>query len=664
MKKIKKIRLAARRKFLQDSLKVGVLASGLTTVLPSPAKSQTRNCEVSPPKDVYDFIVVGSGPGGAPVAANLAKAGKRVLVLEAGVDVRNANTLIPAFHPFSTEDERLSWKFYVKHYSDIVQRARDKEKYDAKHDGVLYPRAAALGGCSVHNAMITMYPDNSDWENLQKTTGNQMFDPINMRKYFQRLEHNHYLLRGWDQRAVVSRNGFEGWLGTEMSPITKLFSDPKFLEIGSSAALEIGMWKEFQNQVLRFMGLADLDPNSWNHVVNKSEGIFQIPKSTLNGIRSSARDLLIDAQKKYPDYLTIQTASLVTRVLIKQEGINTKAYGVAYVKGEGLYKADARADQNGTVASCAEKEVYASEVILSGGAFNSPQLLMLSGIGDPEHLADMGIAKAVGLPGVGLNLQDRYEVGVVVKMDTPFSSLNKCTFGVAGDPCMKGYVDGTDDTYTSNGLILGIKNRSSANKADPDLFIFSSPGDFHGYKDGWSKESYKMNHYTWAVLKGHTQNTAGTVRLRSKNPLDTPDINFRYFDDGKSLTGDDMKSVMQGLKFARRINERVRGSLWKTEIYPGEAIKSENDTQLAEYIRDNAWGHHASCTNKMGANGLTTDNSANAVVDADFKVIGVSGLRVVDASVFERIPGLFLALPIYMISEMASDVILGKKQKL
>src|SRR5687768_7926566 len=155
-----------------------------------------------------EYIVIGSGAGGGTVAARLAERGYRVLVLEAGGDPRtirggnplqpSANTLpddydVPAFHGLSTENDAIRWDFVVRHYADEAQQRRDLKYIDTlpdgrPADGVLYPRAAALGGCTAHNAMILTYPFNSDWDQLADLTGDPSWRAAAMRGYFERLE--------------------------------------------------------------------------------------------------------------------------------------------------------------------------------------------------------------------------------------------------------------------------------------------------------------------------------------------------------------------------------------------------------------------------------------------------------------------------------------------
>jgi choline dehydrogenase len=130
-----------------------------------------------------------------------------------------------------------------------------------------------------------------------------------------------------------------------------------------------------------------------------------------------------------------------------------------------------------------------------------------------------------------------------------------------------------------------------------------------------------------------------------------PRVEFRYFNEGDDATGDDLDSVVDGVSFVRDMNGRLRAAgLIKEELTPGPAVGSPGEVR--DFIKNEAWGHHASCTNKIGA-----DGDAMAVLDSRFRVRGTRGLRVVDASVFPRIPGYFIVSAIYMISEKAAEAI-------
>jgi choline dehydrogenase-like flavoprotein len=176
---------------------------------------------------------------------------------------------------------------------------------------------------------------------------------------------------------------------------------------------------------------------------------------------------------------------------------------------------------------------------------------------------------------------------------------------------------------------------------------------FEGYAPGFSKLIGGPGEFlTWAILKAHTENRAGTVRLRSSDPFDTPVVNFHYFEEGSDRAAEDLAAVVAGVRFARRLTAPlIESGLIAEELAPGSAV--ESDAEIADYVRDTAWGHHAAGSCAIGA-----DDDAGAVLDSAFRVRGTRGLRVVDASVFPRIPGFFIASAVYIVAEKAADAIL------
>jgi choline dehydrogenase len=613
----------------------------------------------------YEYIVVGSGAGGGPLACNLARQGHRVLLLEAGDDRGDLlNYQVPAWHTFSTEDERMRWDYFVQHYDDSTQAARDSKMVyaaDGSPKGVLYPRAGTLGGCTAHNAMITVYPHESDWDTIASITGDASWSSANMRRYFEILERCHY-----SSCQKQPGHGEGGWLDTELPDSSLALSDIKLLKVVQAAAFTLqeslsagplsGLWAAVKTPG-ELIKLLRRDLNTAAPERDQTEGLFTIPTHTKDGRRDGPRELIIETvQAGYP--LTVKTHALVSRVLFAEERDEEGklvATGVEFLEGESLYRADPRADAAGP--GTPHTATATREVILSAGAFNTPQLLKLSGIGPRGELEALGIEVAVELPGVGTNLQDRYEVGLVSQMSSPNRLITDCTFGAAADPCLAEWEDGKG-AYTSNGGVVGIVKKSSPSQPVPDLFVFGLPGNFRGYEPGYSTRVIgDKTGFTWAVLKAHTGNTAGTVTLRSTDPRDTPDIRFRYFHEGTTDTAEDvadMDAMVAGVELARQIGDKtddlmIFGSF--RESYPGRDVSSRE--QVEDFVRNEAWGHHASCTCPIGA-----DDDPFAVLDARFRVRGTRGLRVVDASVFPKIPGFFIVVPIYMISEKATDVLL------
>jgi choline dehydrogenase-like flavoprotein len=222
-----------------------------------------------------------------------------------------------------------------------------------------------------------------------------------------------------------------------------------------------------------------------------------------------------------------------------------------------------------------------------------------------------------------------------------------------GDQAYREWADKREGLYTSNGAVLAAILKSQADRPLPDLFCFALVGLFGGYFPGYSSLAVtKPNYLTWAILKAHTENRAGEVVLRSADPRDTPLINFHYFEEGSDKAGEDLDSVVAGIRFVRKLTAKLKaeGAIAEEEE-PGEA--RQGDDELKEYVRSRAWGHHASCSCPIGP------RDSGGVLSGDFRVHGTQGLRIVDASVFPRIPGFFIVSAVYMVAEKAADVILA-----
>ncbi|HYH73398.1 MAG TPA: hypothetical protein VD764_09270, partial [Nocardioides sp.] len=296
--------------------------------------------------EVYDYVVVGSGAGGGPVAANLAEAGHRVLLLEAGPDHEDDDYRVPAFHGRASEHPGMSWPFFVRHYDDQTQQERD-EKYTPDHEGVLYPRSGVLGGCTAHNAMITIYPHDADWDGIAELTGDPSWRASEMRRWFERVEACAYKPRPrmlprhpWLARVLAalpfvsdkyvnrSRHGFDGWLHTTLA-------DPK-LAVGDPQLREL-LFRAFSASLSDFWGrplkpwegpFTAVDPNDWR-VRAKGEGLWQIPIAVRQGWRNGSRERIRDVQRRFPDRLHVRCDALVTRVVFDDRG--TTARGVEYL---------------------------------------------------------------------------------------------------------------------------------------------------------------------------------------------------------------------------------------------------------------------------------------------------------------------------------------------
>lgn len=570
----------------------------------------------------------------------------------------------------------MSWDYYVNHYSDLERQKKDsKMTYRTPSGelfvgpsealgtgeppagseplGILYPRAGTLGGCSAHNALITVYPHKSDWDGISSLTGDASWAADKMRQYFIKFEKSQYLPNG------IVGHGFTGWLSVMVTDLTLVLQDLKLLSLVIAAAK--GMGKSVLGLITTIGGLEELllrDINNDSPGRDAAEGLYQVPLSINDYHRNGAREFILDtANAKNADgsrkyHLDVMMNTLATKVRFDTSASPPKAIGIDFLSGSSLYRADPRS--SGSSAGTPGSVNASREVIISAGSFNTPQLLKLSGIGPASELSTHNISLIVDSPGVGINMQDRYEASLGGLSSTPFSILKDCTFlHSSPDPCYDRWANNIalKGVYGSNGLSIGMVKKSSVASAsdDPDLYIGGAPAFFFGYFPGYSDFALEdKSHWVWFVLKAHSRNSAGTVTLRSADPRDTPLINFNSFDAG----GDqDVQAVYEGIEFGRKLFQNViplDGSF--EEVWPGESVKGD---AMKEFIRNEAWGHHACCTAKIGING-----DRNAVLDSKFRVRGVEGLRVVDASVFPKIPGFYIAVPVYMISEKAAEVIL------
>lgn len=619
----------------------------------------------------YDYIVVGSGPGGGPTAANLAVAGYKVLLVDAGGDEGdNLFERVPALFPRATDNlPETQWNYFATRSPDPATQAKDAitsyqlrngsiytglaPPSDATAIGTLYPRAGTLGGCSRHNAMITIRAFDNDWETVGRLTGDSSWNGTTFQRLFEEIEHCDYL-----PNTIVG-HGFNGWLWTELTSLVTAVTDLKVVSIIVSAgsALGNGLLGAVIGTVAGLGKIFLKDINAPGPTI--TTGPYQLPLSMKHSTRGGARDWIMQVANAVDDsgnrlyQLDVKLHTLVTKIRFDNTSNKFAATGVEYLEGEALYRADSRS----STASIEGKGIFdaTKEVIISAGAFNTPQLLKLSGIGPINELKEFGIDQLLDLP-VGSNLRYHIEVSVISEATSNFTLLNGCTFMYGypevDDPCLDRWLAGIGETskgtYATAGLAVGVVMRSSAaSTSDPDVLVYGGPANFPGFFPGWAELALHKDarHWAWISLKASTQNTGGTVTLKSNDPRDVPKIAFNTFEG--AAAAQDLQASYEGLEFARRAMDYLiplDGTF--TETQPGrKSVTSEEDVK--NYVATNSFGHHACCTAPIGT-----------VLDSNFRVKGTTGLRVVDASAFPEIPGFFIQLPTYLLSAKASEAIL------
>ncbi|KAF2732610.1 alcohol oxidase [Polyplosphaeria fusca] len=579
----------------------------------------------------YEYIVVGSGPGGGPLASRLARAGHSVLLLEAGDD-QGDNPNISQILNFNKagNDPSTRWDFFVKH-SDDVERERKFEHYTwrqtngsffvgtnppetATELGIYYPRAGTLGGCAMHNAGVSANTPDADWNHIAEITGDDSWRAERMREHLVSLENAAYAPNdkdhGHDGYLTITQAKVNMGNGSDGGPMVDLLAGALGSSNMSAAQL-----------VTRDMNAKDLDRDM-------KTGIFgQLRHADAQGRRTGTNTFIratLNDPAKYP--LTVSLNSLVTKVLFSNSTKKqTRAIGVEYLEGKSLYSADPRSDTN---AKGQLKQVAATrEVIIAGGVFNSPQILKLSGVGPAEELKKWNIPVVVDLPGVGTRMADNYETSII---------------GLAARDLVN--VSGT------HAVMLKSHAAASANLTR-DLYLFCGSFSFEGYWPGFPTE-FGKSEFECAIVHMNPHSQAGTVKLRSANPRDVPDINFRFYNQTEEA---DLTAILDGVKWARgALAKAPNGIAPFRELHPCKAPKTNcSDAEQKEWIKINTYSHHATSTCQIGG---STDRMA--VLDSKFRVRGVKGLRVVDASAFPRIPGAFPVLPTFMLSEKAfGDII-------
>ncbi|KAJ7700877.1 hypothetical protein B0H17DRAFT_1247664 [Mycena rosella] len=568
--------------------------------------------------DIFDFVVVGSGAGGGPLAARLAENGFSVFLVDAGNDVNIFNTTLPAYFARATEAPLIlgSLGLVSRLFYGLIETQR----------------------IQIHNAMINIIAGTqTDFDGIAEAFDDSTWSRSNMQNYFKKIEMNLYLL---PTLLTLDDHGFTGWLKTTLLPYLNLLHnldvvDPQLLAITAALAAS-------PNPPI-------LDLNSF--ASDSSVGI-NTPSFTVDNdhIRSSVYNRLTAVDSTTPN-LNITLNTLATRILLCQgsDGLPT-AYGVEIAPGAALPVAG---NFDGKQDLAVRTVMARHEVVVSAGVFQSPQLLMLSGIGNATELSKFNISTVVDLPGVGSNLQDHDEVSIIWKLTDDFKLFDGCTFlsDPAQDPCLEDWIESDhQNVYAFTPVLDVIITKSDESLPVPDVFTYVAPAYFQGIFRGFAQQIVdNPDALSAIVLKAHPS-SRGFVRLTGAHPQDLLDIQKMHFEAEQGP--EDVQALIDGLT---RIRGLVENSLIAPfiveETYPGK------DANLTQHIFNRVFGHHACCTNRIGP-----DDDPNAVLDNDFRVRGVDRLRVVDLSAWPNVPGYFVTTPTYMMSEKAADVIMAAAQ--
>lgn len=555
----------------------------------------------------YDFIVIGGGSAGAVVASRLSEIPNwNVLLLEAGPD-ENEISDVPSLAAY-LQLSKLDWAYKIESTGRACLGMIDGR--------CNWPRGKVLGGSSVLNYMLYVRGNRHDYD-LWESMGNTGWNYENVLKYFMKSEDN--------RNPYLSKTPYhqEGGLLTVQeapwrSPLVVAFTE---------AGKELGY-------PIRDINGAD-------------QAGFMIAQGTIRrGSRCSTAKAFLRPVRLRKN-LHIALNSHVTRLLINPTTM--QAYGVEFFRNGKRQIAMSR-----------------KEVILSAGAINSPQILMLSGIGRKEHLMKFDIPVLKDLR-VGENLQDHVGMGgLTFIVDKPVAIVQDRFKAFA--MTMQYVVNGKGPMTTLGGVEgLAFMNTYLGNRSWPDIQLHMAPASINsdggkrvrsvlGLTDELYNTVYKpiANQDSWTLIPLLLRpRSRGWVRLRSRNPFHYPIVNANYFDDPF-----DIKTLVEGAKLAYTISEaqafKQFGSRPHRIKFPNcKHLQFGSDAYLECHIRTISMTiYHPVGTCKMGS---SWDSSA--VVDPRLRVYGVKGLRVIDASIMPTIPSGNTNAPTIMVGEKGADLV-------
>ncbi len=535
-------------------------------------------------RDHWDYVIVGGGSAGCAIANRIsADPSTSVLVLEAGRSDFRIDPFIhmPAALPFPIGSRFYDWKYETEPEPEMKGRR------------IYHARGKVLGGSSSINGMIFQRGNAMDYERWAGDKGLEDWDYLHCLPYFKRME---TLLVDGQRKADTWRGG----------------SGPLVLERGPATNPLFGAFFEAAQQA--GYPLTD-DVNGY-----RQEGFARFDRNVYNGRRLSAARAYLHPVMDRPN-LRVETLAMATKVTFE----GTRATGVEYLRG-----------------GRSHRSVKAGEVILCSGAINTPQLMQLSGIGDPEHLQPLGVRMVHDLPGVGMNLQDHLEVYIQYASKLPVSIAPGMAWhrrpGIGYQWLFHRRGLGATNHFEGGGFA-----RSNDDVDWPNLMFHflpiavrydgTAPTEGHGYQ---------------VHIGPMYADTRGWVKIDSTDPKRHPKMLFNYL-----TTANDRREWVEAIRVARDILTQPAFAPFNDgELSPGPGV--ETDEEILDWVREDAeTALHPSCTAKMGLDDMSVTDPAS------MKVHGTDGLRVVDASVFPYVTNGNIYAPVMMVAEKAADLILG-----